>query len=252
MKFKITVVTVTFNARITLEQTILSVINQNDIELEYIVIDGGSNDGTIDIINKYRRNIFYWESSKDNGIYDAMNKSLNHASSEWIIFMNSGDKFYDNNTLSNIYKNFLRSKNDYDIIYGNYSFISNEKLIIKYPYHISTIWKRIPMCHQSIIFKTELLKERPYNLDYKFCADYYFLYNEYLNFNKKFIYVDYTISTISRNGFSETNSIETYKEYMKISLSLNYNLLKRLYFIFKVNERKIIYFMKKLFKYNNV
>lgn len=252
MKFKITVVTVTFNAIRTLEETILSVINQKYIDIQYIIIDGGSKDGTTDIINKYSKNIFYWESTPDKGIYDAMNKSLNYANSDWIIFMNSGDKFFNDNVLSNIFTNSTIFKGDYDIIYGNHSFISKGKLIIKYPYPLHTIWMRIPMCHQSIIFKTNLLKDRPYNLDYKFCADYETVYNEYIKLRKKLIYVNQTISTISRNGFSEINSVETYKEYKKISLLINYNFLKKMYFLYKINERKMINIYKNLLQYKNV
>ena len=93
---------------------------------------------------------------------------------------------------------------------------------------------------------------KSYNLDYKFCADYETVYNEYIKLKKNIIYVNQTISTISRNGFSEINSVETYKEYKKISLLINYNYLKKMYFFYKINERKMINIFKNLIQYKNV
>ena len=91
----VSVITVAYNEETTIEKTILSVVTQNYSPIEYIIIDGGSTDVTVDIIRKYESHITYWISEKDEGIYDAMNKGLKYASGEWSIFMNSGDWFYD-------------------------------------------------------------------------------------------------------------------------------------------------------------
>ena len=89
----ISVITVCYNAKSNLEKTILSVLNQTYSNIEYIIIDGGSTDGTIDIIKRYDDKITYWQSEPDNGIYDAMNKGIQKANGEWINFMNAGDLF---------------------------------------------------------------------------------------------------------------------------------------------------------------
>ncbi|ORM38742.1 hypothetical protein A2G94_05325 [Francisella endosymbiont of Ornithodoros moubata] len=102
----ITVITVVYNGEAYLEKIILSVINQTYESVEYIIIDGGSTDGTIDIIKKYESKINYWISEAYNGIYDAMNKGIKLATGDWINFMNAGDLFYNLSVLERLHKNF--------------------------------------------------------------------------------------------------------------------------------------------------
>ncbi len=113
---KISVVTVCYNAVDTIEETMLSVLNQTYTNVEYIIIDGGSTDGTVDIIKKYADRLAYWVSEPDRGIYDAMNKGIAAATGDYINFMNSGDKFVDNDTIKNAVNIF---PNNIDIIFGD-------------------------------------------------------------------------------------------------------------------------------------
>ena len=112
---KISVVTVCFNSVSTLERTMLSVLNQTYPNIEYIIIDGGSTDGTVDIIKKYVDKLAYWVSEPDKGVYDAMNKGVLLATGDYTIFMNSGDRFYNNDVLA---KFSCVEFMDADLIYG--------------------------------------------------------------------------------------------------------------------------------------
>ena len=113
----VSVVTVVFNGEKYLEETIQSVINQTYDNVEYIIIDGGSTDGTLDIIKKYEDRIDYWVSERDRGIYDAMNKGIDLASGEWINFMNAGDGLDSYSILNEIFSNKINLK--IGLIYGN-------------------------------------------------------------------------------------------------------------------------------------
>lgn len=146
---KITVVTVCFNAEKVLEQTMLSVLSQTYKDIEYLVIDGGSKDGTLDIIKKYSDKV-KWISEPDKGIYDAMNKAVKMASGEWINFMNAGDCFASIDVWENVFSkeypeevNFLYSDNWYE----------DEKGIRTYAPHDH---KSLSLNHQSCIYRKSL------------------------------------------------------------------------------------------------
>ena len=93
--FKVSVVTVVYNGAATLERTIQSVLAQDLPDIEYIIVDGGSNDGTLDIIRRYEDRLTYWISEKDQGIYDAMNKGVSLCTGEWVGLINADDAYAD-------------------------------------------------------------------------------------------------------------------------------------------------------------
>jgi len=156
----ISIVTVVYNGEEFLEETIFSVINQSYDNVEYIIVDGGSTDGTIDIIKKYEDKIDYWVSEIDKGIYDAMNKGIDLVSGKWINFMNAGDRliFLDVNSLK---KNNTTNSSYY---------YNEEKLIIKRdPFTKMYLTHNTP-CHQSIFYKkSEII---PFDLRYPIIADF--------------------------------------------------------------------------------
>ena len=187
----ISIVTVSYNAVSTIEQTILSVINQMYPNIEYIIIDGGSTDGTVDIIKKYADKIAYWVSEPDRGIYDAMNKGIDVATGEWVNFMNCGDRFYNIMVIYDILGNL--KQNEVDVIYGNRicSFFNTQ--YIQRPRPLSQFSLDFPIFHQSAFIKTIVMKEMKYNLQYKICADYDFFYRLW-NQKGTFLYVDSIMS----------------------------------------------------------
>ncbi len=198
----ITVITVVFNADKYLEQTILSIINQNYKNIEFIIIDGASTDGTIDIINKYENIIDNWISEKDNGVYDAMNKGIKLAKGKWINFMNAGDSFYNHSTVSDVFK---EDYSDIDIIYGDRQviFSDNKSKFIKAK-ELESMWQGKPMCHQSCFVAADYHKKNLFTLNYDICDDFKFIYDAYHQ-KATFQYVDIVIAKYRSGGLSVDN-----------------------------------------------
>lgn len=237
----ITVVTVVFNGEQFLEETILSVINQTYDNVEYIIIDGGSTDCTLDIIKKYEHAIDYWVSEKDKGIYDAMNKGIDIATGEWINFMNGGDKFSTGVVLSDI---FLGKEYNETIMFGDviadYGSFQKE---IKAKTNLSKLWQGMCFSHQSTFFSTDYHKKNKYNIDFKLAADFDVIYKAYIN-KKKFAYLGKSISTIEVGGVSYINREKVFSEYRKVSCAVNIGFMCFYFvhsiFLFKV--KKIVKF----------
>jgi glycosyltransferase involved in cell wall biosynthesis len=198
----VTVVTVTFNAENLLEETILSIINQSYKNIEYIIIDGGSTDGTVDIIKKYEDKIDYWVSEPDDGLYFAMNKAIKKATGKWINFMNAGDTFFDMKTVQYV----MEHKSDNaEMIYGNYrkKFEKIERRAIEQSKWLTTM----PFCHQTLFAKTSIMKINPFDTTYKIVADLNFI-QKMIIADKNFNYIDRQIAIFSEGGFADSNIIE--------------------------------------------
>lgn len=215
---KISIVTVTFNAAKTLEQTIQSLISQTYHDIEFIIIDGASSDGTIDIINKYANKITYWISEPDNGIYDAMNKSLKIATGDFLLFMGADDVFYKHDIIEIMAKQMIHSNIVY---YGNVLFKGLNKIHNGKFNKIK--WGTTNISHQAIFYPKSIYKSYSYNTKYKIYADY--AYNLILlKNNVKFIYVNEIITLYSMEGVSAKNTDisfqEDYKELLKESVGL--------------------------------
>ena len=203
---KLSIITIVLNDKQNIERTINSVLSQNT-ELEYIIIDGGSTDGTLEIIKKYEDNIDILVSEKDSGIYSAMNKGVALANGQWICFMNSGDIFYSSNAINNLFNNI--DANAYDILYGDHEVrYSHKTRIAKADRDIDNIWKGMVFSHQSSFVRKTLLKKYIFNELNKITADYEFFYTLY-KAKKKFLYVPTIIASVGSGGFSDTKRIES-------------------------------------------
>ena len=223
MNHSFTIITVVYNDFKNIELTIKSVLNQSYFDIEYILIDGGSNDGTLDIINLYQNKISYVISEKDNGIYDAMNKGIDLATNDWVIFMNSGDIFNSKMILNDISKYLDTS---FSVVYGNFI---NYKNKVVYPNSLKNIWKGSFVCHQSTIIKIDILKKFKYNTEFKIASDFDLLMMLYSN-GYIFKYVDLNISKVSRGGVSDLNRIRCINEFKIISLKYRNNFFTKIYF----------------------
>jgi glycosyltransferase involved in cell wall biosynthesis len=212
----VTVVTIVFNGEDFIEDTILSVINQNYSNIEYIVIDGESTDKTTEIIKRYVPHIHYWVSEKDSGIYDAMNKAIDAATGEWMIFMNAGDTFSSNSSIADV---FSRDQNNFAVIYGDVNVVYSKFMRLVKAKMISEIPKGMPFCHQSTLVKTSYHKTNKFNVENPIAADMEFFMSAYLS-GFQFNYLPFSISNISSGGLSDTKRIETILAWWKVSVQL--------------------------------
>ena len=191
---KVTVVTAVLNDAGHIEQTILSVISQTDIEIEFIIVDGGSKDGTLELIGKYKDKISLLISEPDRGVYDAMNKGIKYSTGDFVYFLNSGDVLLNPSILSKIKLEELKEKNA--IIYGNVivAYGNIEALEKPRPFFNSKMkFKGIGICHQSMFFPGELIRNEKYDLSYNIAADYDLAYSLWRK-GTVFLYKDITIA----------------------------------------------------------
>jgi glycosyltransferase involved in cell wall biosynthesis len=249
----ISIITVVYNGQATLEQTILSVLNQTYKNIEYIIIDGASTDGTVDIIKKYEQHLACWISEPDRGIYDAMNKGIDKAAGEWINFMNSGDMFYKNTALQSIFT--TGDTAHADILYGDVLLTWPVGEYVEKAKSINLITERMIFIHQSSFVKTQLMKERKFDTSLKCCGDYNFFYHCYLD-NKVFDYVPHIIATYNaEHGMScnpvliEFENAVIHNENHKIKWKIKYMWTCLRYFISqfckKIFPNKLVLWIKK-------
>ncbi|WP_373275032.1 glycosyltransferase family 2 protein [Parapedobacter tibetensis] len=169
---KLTVITIVYNNVSNIERTIQSIINQTYPHIEYIVVDGGSTDGTLAIISRYADHISRWVSEPDNGIYDAMNKGLAMASGDYVLFMNSGDEIYEEDTVEQVFA----SAADADIYYGetemydeNWQSLGLRRHAIPEKFTWKSFRYGMNISHQAIYVRWAIAE--PYDLQYQLSAD---------------------------------------------------------------------------------
>ncbi len=174
---KFSIITVTYNAGKALEDTIQSVITQTYKNVEYIIVDGKSTDGTMDIVNRYREHIHTIVSEPDKGLYDAMNKGIDLATGDYLCFLNAGDELHEDDTLQLIVHSLSGEKELPDVIYGETAIVDEEGHFLRMrrlstPEHLT--WKSFQhgmlVCHQAFMPRRDLAVK--YNLKYRFSADF--------------------------------------------------------------------------------
>lgn len=194
---KVSIITINYNNAKGLEKTIISVILQKNVAKEYIVIDGGSNDGSKQIIEKYADKIDYWISEKDAGIYNAMNKGIAMAKGEYILFLNSGDYLLNEEALSFI---FLQNKTE-DIVYAN---LQTDNRIIGFPEVLNfSFFFRDSIGHPAAFIKRKLFElYGMYNEENKIVSDWEFFIKVILINIVSYAYINKEITYYESDGIS--------------------------------------------------
>lgn len=229
MHMKISIITVCYNAEKTIEDTIKSVLDQTYDDYEYIIVDGKSNDNTLNIINNYlNNNHIKLISEKDKGLYDAMNKGINNATGDIIATINSDDVLYDKNIFSTVINNY---DDKTDIIYGDILYCDNnlDKTIRNYISGDKNSDYWCPAHPSMYVRKNVFNKLGQYNIDYKICADYDFMVRCNKN-NISFKYVKQYFVKMRYGGTSNglIGYINNFNECYKVlkSNNIKYPLLK--------------------------
>jgi putative colanic acid biosynthesis glycosyltransferase len=225
---KFTIITVVYNGQDCISETIESVINQTYKNFEYIIIDGGSKDNTINICNKYK-NYLIFISEPDNGLYDAMNKGIKFATGDYILFLNCGDTFYNKNTLERVVKEIKNLENLPDLIYGDSVEINpNNIFLYKKARKHDLISLGLFTHHQAIFYKLKCIKDLDlnYNLNYKIGADYDFTIKFLLNC-KKVLYINFPVCKFKQGGLSTKKwYIGLIEQFLIRKNSLKVNIIK--------------------------
>ena len=236
MNPKISIVTIAYNCEKEIEETILSVINQKYAKKEYIVVDGASKDGTMNVVNKYRDKIDVVISEPDKGRSDAFNKGIAHASGDYIVMMNAGDLLAED-ALSKFARNYVPG---YDVIKGNTirwneetGFKSIEHPVIHYP----AIPFNFLICHQSTyISKVAYERYGDYGLDYHVAMDFDLM----LRFTQQgatFRKIDEDLAVFRMGGISQTAGKRRYEEMKKAMLTNGHSKLDTIIFMTYIHLR---------------
>lgn len=197
---KLSIITINLNNRDGLKRTIDSVVSQTFTDYEWIVIDGGSTDGSCELIEQYSNRFTYWCSEPDKGIYNAMNKGIAHAKGEWLQFLNSGDSFYESSTLEHVFN----IEHNCDIIYGNGIHEHSRDLII-YPSQLSLSYLlKHSISHQASFYKRYLYSKKLFDESFSVISDYVSII-EFAIADKKFEYVNLIIVNVEEDGISSSN-----------------------------------------------
>lgn len=208
----ISVVTVVLNDQHALRKTAQSVLKQNYKNIEYIIIDGGSIDGTVEFVKSLEPANVKWISETDKGIYHAMNKGTNLSLGEWVIFLNAGDIFVDESVITDV---FTTRPYCYDLIYGDTYFVESDTETLVCARSPELLWQALNFNHNSLFTRREILIEHPFTDQYKIVADSEFVIWAYQS-GKSFHNTGIAINKYNVGGYSDMNSVMRTVERWKL------------------------------------
>ncbi|NPA36731.1 MAG: glycosyltransferase [Chlorobi bacterium] len=245
---KISLITVTFNCANTLNDTLNSVRKQNCRNLEYIIIDGASTDGSVDIIKNNNDIISYWSSSADEGLYDAMNKGIRQATGDYIGFLHSDDMFFSDNTLNKIF-NALESYTP-DVLYGDLQYVnaSDTSKVVRLwksnAFHPGLLKMGWMPPHPTLYIKREVMvKTGFFNTSYKIAADYDYILRLFSKHAKNFYYHPHVIIKMRLGGESNKSIKNIIKKSKEDLRALKTNKAGGLLTLILKNLRKLPQFL---------
>lgn len=243
---KLSIITINYNNAVGIEATIKSVITQSYRDFEYIVIDGGSSDGSRKIIEEYTEKIDYWVSEPDKGIYNAMNKGILRAKGEYLLFINSGDTLHDDEVLEKVFINNLNQ----DLVYGDlYRIFPDGKTdIAVMPDHVDINHMfTATLCHPVTFIKRDLFQKYGlYREDLEIVSDWAFFFKLIVFGRVSQIHLPITIASFRMDGMSsspENQDIITFETQKVIRESFSYELLN----IYETHTRYYNFYNKKIF-----
>lgn len=197
----LSIITINYNNLDGLQRTIDSVVGQSFTDYEWIVIDGGSKDGSRELIERYADHFAYWCSEPDKGIYNAMNKGIEKASGDWFLFLNSGDWLYSNDVLNKVFS----VPNDADILYGDvmYHWPDGRGLEMeRKPDKLSLyFFYTDTLCHQATFYRKNIFNTHKYDESFRICSDWA-LYIQLLTEGYRFQHLPFCISNFAQDGIS--------------------------------------------------
>ncbi len=210
----VTIISVTYNAAQTLPHLIKSISDHKTDDIEFIVIDGNSNDSTINVLRENEAIVDYWLSEPDNGIYDAMNKALNYSNGQWFVFLGADDTLQDD-----FIKMLPMLKDPNTVYYGNVIFYGNPFFKVYDDYYLT----KLNICHQAIFYPKAVFEKYKYDLQYKVYADYHLNLRCWHDQQFKFEHVDFLVASFPEGGFSsytkdpifEKDRDMLFKKYLK-------------------------------------
>lgn len=219
---KISVIVATFNVELTLERCLESIVAQTNKEYQVIIIDGGSTDGTLDIIKKYAEKIDYWESQPDRGICHAWNKALEHAKGQWIYFIGADDYLWAPDVLEKIIKLLERIDAETRIVYGQVVIVDSRGEMLEcigcpWEHARKAFARSLSIPHQGIFHRRELFEEfGGFDENFRILGDYDFLSRELPDRNAQF--VDEIIAGMQFGGMSHNphNSMMYLREIWRV------------------------------------
>lgn len=236
----ISIITINYNDQEGLKKTMTSVFDQTFKSIEYIIIDGGSTDGSKEYIEAHQDSLAYWVSELDTGIYNAMNKGIDKATGEYLLFLNAGDWLYTKDALANFVNKMILNPN-MDIYYGNINIVDKTEWIKEYPKDLSfSYFVKHALPHPASLIRKNCFENNYYDESLKIISDWKFFVIGICKYNFTYENVEVVLSSFVLDGISSTNPELVQKE-REIVLTKDFPLFMNDYYelIKKDKELKI-------------